>query len=59
MPQHAQPRPVCRDCDGFATATITTGTRTPDGARDTVRVHCPACRGLGRSVRAVLVPVGR
>ncbi|MFD6966736.1 hypothetical protein [Streptomyces sp. NPDC059949] len=59
MPQHARTKPVCRDCDGFATATITTGTRASDGARETVRVHCPTCRGLGRSVRAVLVRIGR
>ncbi|KOU30885.1 hypothetical protein ADK52_03815 [Streptomyces sp. WM6372] len=59
MPQHAQTKPVCRDCDGFATATITTGTRTPDGARDTVRAHCPACRGLGRTIPAGLVRAGK
>ncbi|MFF3861773.1 hypothetical protein [Streptomyces sp. NPDC002209] len=59
MPQHAQTKPVCRECDGFATATITTGTRNPDGARDTVRVHCPTCRGLGRIAPAVLVRIGR
>ncbi|WP_405788148.1 hypothetical protein [Streptomyces sp. NBC_01367] len=59
MPQSAPTPPVCRDCDGFATARITTGSRTPDGARDTVRVHCPACQGLGRSVHAVLVRIGR
>ncbi|MFD4863752.1 hypothetical protein [Streptomyces sp. NPDC058412] len=59
MPQHAQTKPVCRDCDGFATATITTGTRTDDGTRDTVHVNCPACRGLGRTVPTVLVRIGR
>ncbi|MEW5534421.1 hypothetical protein [Streptomyces virginiae] len=59
MPQHARPKPVCRDCDGFATATITTGTRTPDGARNTVRVHCHACRGLGHTTPAALVRIGR
>ncbi|MFD7553090.1 hypothetical protein ACFV9E_00930 [Streptomyces sp. NPDC059835] len=59
MPQHAQIKPVCRDCDGFATVTITTGTRTPDGTRDTVHVHCPACRGLGHTVSAVLARIGR
>ncbi|MCX5147223.1 hypothetical protein OHB36_10615 [Streptomyces sp. NBC_00320] len=59
MPQHARTRPVCRECDGFATATITTGTRTDDGTRDIVRVHCPACRGLGRTVSIVLVRIGR
>ncbi|MFD9521111.1 hypothetical protein [Streptomyces sp. NPDC059979] len=59
MPQHARTKPVCRECDGFATAMITTGIRTDDGPRDTVRVHCPACRGLGHTVPAVLVRIGR
>ncbi|MEU4952785.1 hypothetical protein [Streptomyces lavendulae] len=50
---------VCRDCDGFATATITTGVRTTDGTKATISVHCPACRGFGRTVPAALVRVGR
>ncbi|MFI1459068.1 hypothetical protein [Streptomyces roseus] len=41
------------------TATITTGTRSDDGTRNTVRVHCPSCRGLGRIIPAVLVRLGR
>ncbi|WP_344419678.1 hypothetical protein [Streptomyces lavendulocolor] len=41
---------VCRDCDGFATATITTGLPNVDGTRDTVRVNCLTCRGLGRTI---------
>ncbi|MFD5366455.1 hypothetical protein [Streptomyces sp. NPDC127103] len=44
---------VCRDCDGFATVTITTGLRTNDGVRGTIRVHCPTCRGLGHTVPAL------
>lgn len=59
MPQHAQPKPVCRDCDGFATATITTGARSTDGTRTTVRVNCPTCRGLGRTIPSALVRIGR
>ncbi|MFE9483432.1 hypothetical protein ACFYNM_33125 [Streptomyces spororaveus] len=59
MPQHASNPPVCRDCDGFATATITTGTRTSDGTRTTIRVNCPICRGLGRAIPAALVRLGR
>ncbi|MEU6365306.1 hypothetical protein ABZ876_06075 [Streptomyces sp. NPDC046931] len=47
MPQHAPSTPVCRDCDGFAIATITTGTRHRDGTRATLRVTCPACKGTG------------
>ncbi|MFE9800603.1 hypothetical protein ACFYP6_17320 [Streptomyces goshikiensis] len=59
MPQSASTPPVCRDCDGFATATITTGLRTANGTRETLPVHCPACRGLGRSVPAGLVRAGK
>ncbi|WP_079405438.1 hypothetical protein [Streptomyces sp. 3211] len=59
MPQHASTPPVCRDCDGFATATITTGARTTDGTRTTIRVNCTACRGLGRTIPAALVRLGR
>ncbi|MEE1814298.1 hypothetical protein PUR59_04585 [Streptomyces sp. SP18ES09] len=50
---------VCRDCDGFATATITTGLRTIDGTRDTIRVNCPSCRGLGHTAPAFLVHAGK
>ncbi|WP_330332639.1 hypothetical protein OHS33_24955 [Streptomyces sp. NBC_00536] len=59
MPQSASTPPVCRDCDGFATATITTGARDSDGTRTTLRVHCPTCRGLGHTAPAVLVRLGR
>lgn len=59
MPQTAQAPRVCRDCDGFATATITTGLKTADGTRDTIPVHCPTCRGLGRIVPAALARAGR
>ncbi|MEU2229513.1 hypothetical protein [Streptomyces vietnamensis] len=50
---------VCRDCDGFATATITTGLRAIDGARDMIRVNCPSCRGLGHTTPAALVRAGK
>ncbi len=59
MPEHAPTPRVCRDCDGFATATITTGLRTADGTRDTIPVRCPACRGLGHTTRAALARAGR
>ncbi|MGW2515953.1 hypothetical protein ACWC09_02765 [Streptomyces sp. NPDC001617] len=59
MPQHVSNTPVCRDCDGFATAAIDTGTRHPDGSRVTLRVTCPACRGTGHTHRAALVRIGR
>ncbi|KUN27042.1 hypothetical protein AQJ11_17385 [Streptomyces corchorusii] len=52
MPQRAQNTPICRDCDGFATAAITTGTRHPDGSRATLTVPCPACKGTGHTAPA-------
>ncbi|MFE9495978.1 hypothetical protein [Streptomyces collinus] len=59
MPQHTRAR-VCRDCDGFATAAITTGIRHRDGSRVTLRVDCRACKGTGHTRPAhVLVQVGR
>ncbi|MGW2820852.1 hypothetical protein ACWC24_07575 [Streptomyces sp. NPDC001443] len=51
MPQHAPNTPVCRDCDGHATAAITTGTRNRDGSRTTLRVTCRACHGTGTARR--------
>ncbi|MFE1230788.1 hypothetical protein [Streptomyces sp. NPDC058745] len=59
MPESTQSRRMCRDCDGFATVTITTGLPAVDGIRNTIRAHCPACRGLGYTVRADLVRTGR
>ncbi|GGW54278.1 hypothetical protein GCM10010503_34400 [Streptomyces lucensis JCM 4490] len=50
MPQHTRAR-ICRDCDGHATAHITTGTRHRDGTRVTFRVTCPACKGTGTARR--------
>ncbi|WP_308407440.1 GGDEF domain-containing protein [Streptomyces olivochromogenes] len=47
MPQRTLRRRICRDCDGFAIAAITTGTRHLDGTRVTLRVPCPACKGTG------------
>ncbi|MFH9977819.1 hypothetical protein ACH4ND_00895 [Streptomyces sp. NPDC017179] len=60
MPQHAPNARVCRDCDGFATTAITTGTRHRDGTRATVRVACPACQGTGHATPAAdLARAGR
>ncbi|MFJ7229774.1 hypothetical protein ACIQVF_09540 [Streptomyces tendae] len=59
MPQHAQNTRVCRDCDGFATAAITTGTRHRDGSRATLRITCPACKGTGHTAPAALARTGR
>ena len=47
MPQPARNTRVCRDCDGFATAAITTGDRNRDGSRTTLTVACPTCKGTG------------
>ncbi|MFJ5996902.1 hypothetical protein [Streptomyces sp. NPDC092370] len=52
MPQHAPNTRVCRDCDGFATAAITTGTRHADGTRATLRVTCLTCKGTGHTAPA-------
>ncbi|MFI1410515.1 hypothetical protein ACH4Y0_11505 [Streptomyces sp. NPDC020707] len=43
---------ICRVCDGFAAAVITTGTRHHDGTRATLRVTCPACQGTGHRAPA-------
>ncbi|MGW1803526.1 hypothetical protein [Streptomyces sp. NPDC002078] len=47
MPQRALNTPICRDCDGFATAAIITGTRNSDGTRTTLTVLCLTCKGTG------------
>ncbi|MEU5985063.1 hypothetical protein [Streptomyces sp. NPDC047434] len=59
MPESTQARRVCRDCDGFATVTITTGLQSIDGNRKTIRVNCPTCRGLGHTIPTALVRTGR
>ncbi|MFE3633433.1 hypothetical protein [Streptomyces sp. NPDC059168] len=60
MPQHARRTRVCRDCDGHATAHITTGTRRPDGTHHTLTVLCPACKGTGHTAPAAgLARVGK
>ncbi len=59
MPQHARNTRVCRDCDGFATVSITTGIRHADGTRATLRVACPACKGTGHTIPVGVVRVGR
>ncbi|KMS69709.1 hypothetical protein ACM01_33970 [Streptomyces viridochromogenes] len=55
MPQRASNTPVCRDCDGFATVSITTGTRHDDGTRFTLTVTCRACNGTGHAKSASAV----
>ncbi|MFJ8271693.1 hypothetical protein ACIQ8G_15305 [Streptomyces sp. NPDC094154] len=60
MPQRARNTRVCRDCDGFASVAITTGTRYLDGTRATLHVQCPACQGTGHTTPAAdLARAGR
>ncbi len=60
MAQTTDPAPrICPDCDGFATAAITIGTRHDDGTRATLRVTCAACKGTGHATPAALVRAGR
>ncbi len=60
MPQHVPTARICRDCDGFPTVAITTGTRHPDGTRVTLWITCPTCKGTGHATPAVsLTRVGR
>ena len=60
MPQPASNTPVCRDCDGFATAAIDTGIRDDDGSRVTLPVDCPTCHGTGHTAHAAhLARTGR
>ncbi|MFJ2646585.1 hypothetical protein ACIO1C_07655 [Streptomyces sp. NPDC087420] len=60
MPQHSPARTrLCPDCDGFPTVAITTGTRTPDGSRQTITVACRTCHGTGHTTIPALVRVGR
>ncbi|MEV7505816.1 hypothetical protein [Streptomyces sp. NPDC093018] len=60
MPQHSLNTPICGDCDGFATAAITAGTRNTDGTRNTLTVTCLACKGTGHTASAqALVRTGK
>ncbi|MFE7011045.1 hypothetical protein ACFVAQ_11120 [Streptomyces sp. NPDC057651] len=61
MPQHTQNQPVCRHCDGFASAAITLGGRDRHGKLRTITAHCPACHGTGARTarRPLLVVAGR
>ncbi len=60
MPQHAPTARICRDCDGFPTVAITTGTRHADGTRATLRITCPTCKGTGTTTPAAsFVRAGR
>ena len=48
MTHPATPTPrICPNCDGFATAAITTGSRDQHGNLPTLTIACQACNGLG------------
>ncbi|MFF7724452.1 hypothetical protein ACFZDB_34590 [Streptomyces luteogriseus] len=38
---------ICPNCDGFATAAFTTGSRDQHGHRHTITANCPTCQGHG------------
>ncbi|GAA1677122.1 hypothetical protein [Streptomyces yatensis] len=48
MTQRTSPTPrSCPNCDGFASAAITTGGRNHRGHLHTITADCPACHGTG------------
>ncbi|MEU1570415.1 hypothetical protein ABZ519_04435 [Streptomyces collinus] len=48
MTDRTAPAPrICPNCDGFATAAISTGSRDRHGHLRTVTANCRACDGLG------------
>ncbi|MGY5046878.1 hypothetical protein ACWDE0_14730 [Streptomyces sp. 900105755] len=48
MPQRTGPKPrICPNCDGFASAAITTGGRNQCGHLHTTTADCPTCHGTG------------
>ncbi|MFF5427036.1 MULTISPECIES: hypothetical protein [unclassified Streptomyces] len=59
MMPHSPTTRVCSHCDGFPVVHVTTGTTAPDGRRRTLTATCPACRGLGHTVRTTLVRAGK
>ncbi|WP_431784015.1 hypothetical protein [Streptomyces chumphonensis] len=60
MPQPpAHTQRICADCDGHATAYITTGRTHRDGTRHTLPVTCPGCHGTGTTPAADLATARR
>ncbi|TJZ41480.1 hypothetical protein FCH28_37020 [Streptomyces piniterrae] len=60
MPESTPRARICRDCDGFDTVAITTGTRHHNGTRQTITVTCRACNGTGHTPSALaLHRIGR
>ncbi|WP_399883678.1 hypothetical protein ACGH7X_09665 [Streptomyces sp. BBFR51] len=54
----ASPR-ICPNCDGFATAAVSSGDRDASGQLPTLAVDCPACHGAGTLPAAVQFVGGR
>ncbi|MEV6735640.1 hypothetical protein AB0N14_01360 [Streptomyces sp. NPDC051104] len=52
--QTASPR-ICPNCDGFASAAVSSGARDARGHLPTITVDCPACHGTG----AVPAPIAQ
>ncbi|WP_328768617.1 hypothetical protein [Streptomyces sp. NBC_00286] len=46
-PVLAAPARTCPNCDGFATAAVTSGGRDQHGHLHTITVHCTTCHGTG------------
>lgn len=42
---------ICPNCDGFASAAVTLGSRDRRGHLRTITAHCPACHGTGTITR--------
>ncbi|MEU9439325.1 hypothetical protein AB0D42_00050 [Streptomyces sp. NPDC048304] len=61
MTDRATPSPrICPNCDGFATAAVSSGGRDHRGHLRTITVACPACHGTGTlPVRAAQLVGGR
>ncbi|CCK27592.1 hypothetical protein BN159_3213 [Streptomyces davaonensis JCM 4913] len=51
---------ICPNCDGFATAAVSSGGRDHRGHLRTLTVNCPACHGHGTwHTRAAQLAGGR
>ncbi|GHI06144.1 hypothetical protein AQI88_28740 [Streptomyces cellostaticus] len=54
------PARICPDCDGFASAAVTSGGRDARGHLHTISVDCQTCRGTGTvSARVAQLAGGR
>ncbi|MGW2379116.1 hypothetical protein [Streptomyces sp. NPDC001658] len=46
-PARAATARICPNCDGFATAAVSSGARDASGRLPTLTVDCPTCHGTG------------